>query len=141
MTTTSNIGDLFIQASRDKLRFDSPKGKLTAEDLWDLDLQSTTGKANLDSIAIELNQKVKSTGETVSFVSQVSADDDGSKVKLEIVKHIIGVKIAERDAKAAAKKRREKKQEIMALIAQKEAEQLGGQSLEELRKLAAQLDE
>lgn len=42
---------MFIKASRTKLRFESPKGLLSVEDLWDLPLISTMGKANLDDIA------------------------------------------------------------------------------------------
>ena len=44
--------NIFEQASRNKLRFDTNiKGVISTEDLWDLPLTSDTGRVNLDDIA------------------------------------------------------------------------------------------
>lgn len=132
--------ELFELASRKKFRFESVKGLLSAEDLWDLPLTSNTGKANLDDIAKGLNYLVKSGKEEVSFVNPTTSGANTSdQARFDIVKYVIGVRVAERDAAKDASVRAEKKQQIMGLIAQKETEQLGATSLEELRKLAESL--
>ena len=127
---------MFLKASRLKLRFDSPKGQLSVEDLWDLPLTSATGKANLNDIARDLYNKVKV--EIVSFV-EPAAKNDIDELRFEIVKHVITIRVAERDAAAKAQLVAEQKQQIMTLIKQKEVEQLGGQSLDDLKALLASL--
>lgn len=130
------MNELFLKASRLKLRFDSPKGQLTVEDLWDIPLTSTTGKANLNDIARDLYGKVKV--EVVSFVEPAVTNDDDA-LRFELVKHVISVRVAERDAAARAQHVAEQKQQIMQLIKQKEVEQLGASSIDDLKSLLASL--
>lgn len=125
---------MFEKASRMKLRFDTPKGQLSAEDLWDLPLTSTTGKANLDEIAKTLFRKLKDEGE-VSFVNPAKTGDKTVQLQFDIVKHVIEIRIAERDAAELARANKEKKQLILGIIAQKENEQLATTSLDDLRKM------
>lgn len=131
---------MFEIASRKKLRFDSPQGLLTVEDLWDLPLTSERGnRANLDDIARGLHRQMKDDAD-VSFVSEARAKaDDGTALKLDIVKRVIEVKLAEKKAAAEARANAEKKQKILAIIARKEDQQLEGASLDELQKLAESL--
>jgi hypothetical protein len=131
--------ELFEVSSRKKYRFESPRGLLTDQDLWDLPLSGKASTANLDSIAISLFRQTKESEQAMSFVTNVSNNDTDTVNKLEIVKYIISVKLAERTKAQEASVRAEKKQQIMGLIAQKETEQLGATSLEELRKLAESL--
>ena len=125
---------MFEKADRMKLRFETPKGPLAAEDLWDLPLTSTTGKANLDDIAKGLFRQLKESGE-VSFVQPAKTTDTATQLKFDIVKHIIEVRVAERDAAALAQANKEKKQLILGIIAQKENEALSQTSLDELRAM------
>lgn len=137
-----NIGSMFEQASRLKLRFDSPRGGLSTEDLWDLPLSSASGnRANLDEIAIGLSLAVRDTADVKSFVTPAATDAAKSELalKFDLVKYVIGVRITERDAKAEAVARREKKQRILELIAQKQDEALGAKSEAELLELANSL--
>ena len=127
---------MFLKASRLKLRFDSPKGQLTVEDLWDIPLTSNTGKANLNDIARDLHSKVKV--EIVSFVEPAKPNDI-DELRFEIVKYVISVRVAERDAAAKAQMVAEQKQQIMSLIKQKEIEQLGASSIDDLKALLASL--
>lgn len=133
--------NIFEFASRAKLRFNSPKGQLTVEDLWDLPLTSATGKANLDTIAQELHRELKQSSETVSFVRPASTTDSVQQLQMQfdVVKYIIDVRVKERDEAAAATKRRETKQQILEIIERKKAGALEGKSLEELEALAAQM--
>ena len=52
---------------------------------------------------------------------------------------LIEKRIAERDAASLAAKNKERNQQILGIIAQKENEALGASSIEELRKLAETL--
>lgn len=130
-----SIENMFEQASRKKLRFDTKVGLLTVEDLWNLPLTSKT-KACLDDIAIALNNELKSTGE--SFVS-TSTKDPVTELKFEIVKYIIQTRMDENKRKLEAEQKSAKREQINALIARKEAGALENLSLEELRELANQL--
>jgi hypothetical protein len=123
---------MFEKANRMKLRFDTPKGQLSAEDLWDLPLTSPTGKANLDDIAKDLFRQLKDDG-NVSFVQPSVTTDKTIQMKFDIVKYVIDVRVAERDAAEIARKNKEKKQLILGIIAQKENDVLSNASLEELR--------
>jgi hypothetical protein len=133
--TTTNI---FEQAVRQRLRFESPKGPLTVEDLFALPLTSATEKANLDDIAKALHKQLKSNDD-ISFVTPAQKSDQTVQTKFDIVKYIIDIRIAERDAAAEAAQRKEKKQQILSLIAGKENDKLASSSLEELRKMAESL--
>jgi len=128
---------MFEKASRLKLRFNTSKGLLSVEDLWDLPLTSNTGKANLDDVARDLHRKLKDDN-AMSFVDDKSADKE-SELAFEIVKHVIKIRLEERDAQTVARANSEKKQQILALIASKENEQLAGQSLDDLKALANSL--
>ena len=129
---------MFEKASRIKLRFESPQGKLLVEDLWNLPLTSSTGRANLDDIARGLHRSLKES-ETESFVNDPPKADEAVKLGFEIVKRIIAVRKEENAAASLAASNREKKQQLLALIAQKETEQLAGQSIDDLKKMVEDL--
>jgi hypothetical protein len=128
---------MFEKASRLKLRYETSKGKLSVEDLWDLPLISNTG-VYLDSIAKDLYLQLKS-GADVSFVIKENKSDEIIQLKFDIVKHIIDVKLAEKELAEQAKLNKDRKQQILGIITQKENEQLLGSSLEELKKMAESL--
>lgn len=129
---------MFEKASRLALRFESNKGQLMVEDLWNLPLTSTTGKANLDDIARALHKQLKNDDD-VSFVDVAKKSDATVQLKFDIVKHIIETRLAENAATAVARSNAEKKQTILRIIADREDEQLKGSSLEDLRKMVADL--
>jgi hypothetical protein len=125
---------MFEKASRLAIRFDSPKGLLTVEDLWPLPLTVRNGGASLDNIAKSLNRQIKDT-DTESFVIDTPKTDEVTQLKFDIVKHVIGVRKAEAEQAAKAADTRAKKQQIMALIADKQNEELKGTSLADLQKM------
>jgi hypothetical protein len=125
---------MFEKAARLKYRFESPKGLLTVEDLWDLPLSSDTKRANLDDIARDLYKQLKNSDD-VSFVFPERKSDPTIQVKFDIVKHIIDVKLLEQEAAKKAEQNKLQKQKIMRLIAEKDDEALRGKSREELRAL------
>jgi hypothetical protein len=130
---------MFEKAARLKLRFTSPQGGLTVEDLWDLPLTSIrTNQANLNSVAKAISRQLKAEGEE-DFVNPKSNTDTVLQVQLDIVKHIIQVRQAENEAARVQADRREKKERIMEIIARKQDQELEGKSLEDLTAMVAEL--
>ena len=132
--------NIFEQAARLKLRFNSPQGSLTVEDLFELPLTSkSANRANLDGIAIATDTSLKKDEGKKSFVTERSLNDAVDELKLDILKHVIADRIAERDAKAATKIKAERKQKILEAISDKEAQDLGGKTVDELKTELASL--
>lgn len=129
---------MFEKASRLKIRFDTPQGSLAVEDLWDLPLTSRSQRANLDDIARDLFKMIKESDD-VSFVTPTPASNPSLQLKFDIAKHIIDVKVAERDEAAGKAERAAKKQQILAIIGAKEDQELSSKSLDDLRKMANEL--
>jgi hypothetical protein len=129
---------MFERASRMKLRFDSAKGQLSVEDLWDLPLQSVT-KVNLDSLAVTLNKELKAANSEESFVKPAISTDDTLELRFEIVKYVISVKVAERDAANLARTKAEEKQKLLALLDDKQNEELKNLTADEIRARIAAL--
>lgn len=123
---------LFEKASRLKLRFESDRGLLSVEELWDRPLR---GKTSLDSIAQAVNKKV-TEGSVKSFVDQdTSPAAEEDVLRLEILKHIISVRKNEEDEKIKAASRRQHNARIRELIAERQDDELKGKSIEELQAM------
>lgn len=130
---------MFEKATRLKLRFTSPQGALTVEDLWDLPLTSTRlNVANLNNIAKWISRQLKTEGEE-DFVNPKSGADTVLHVQLDIVKHIIQVKQAENEAARDLADRKQKKERLVEIIAKKKDQDLEGKSLEELTAMVGEL--
>ena len=125
--------NIFEQATRQAFRFESPKGFLTVEDLWNLPLISNTGRANLDDIAKSMQAKLTSTA--LSFVTDATPVNKVYQAQFDVVIHIINTKISEAKAAEQARLAREKKQKIMAIIEQKQDAALSSASLEDLEAM------
>lgn len=126
--------NLFEQASRLKLRFDTVRGTISVEDLWDLPLTSGNG-FNLDRLAIELHEQLQST--SVSFVTGRSQADTLLNLKFELVKHVIGVRLQEQTLATQELDKAAKRKKLAELIERRKEENLSSKSLEELQ---AELD-
>lgn len=132
--------EMFAFATKKKIRFETSKGLLSVEDLWDLPLTSDNGRPNLDDIAKGIYKAMKE-GEEVSFVKSNAASNAAFnvlKTKFDIVKYIIDVKLAEAEAAKKAKEIKARNQRILGLIAQKEDEALASKSKEELLAMLAE---
>lgn len=134
--------ELFERASRLKLRFQTSRGEVSVEELWDLPLQSSRNppQPNLDDIAKAVDHELRSaSAEPVSFVDPVAtaatAHTSRLQLQMDILKHVIGVRQAENKAKLDLENKAKERQRILALIADKKDEQLAGKSLEELEAM------
>ena len=122
---------IFEFATRNKVRFPF-KGMISVEDLWDLSL------TNLDSIYKTLNKQVKQSEEE-SLLSTKASVDTELEVQIAIVKHIVSVKLAEKEATEKASAKKAQKQKIMSIIATKENEALQNSSIDDLKKMLDEL--
>lgn len=123
-------------AIREKWRFESQRGELTPEHLWDIPL---SGVGSIDSIAIKLNDDLQKSA-TKSFVKTSTSADKEVELKLEFVKYIIEVRLAEAAAKAAKAEKASLRKQLKEAIVQKETEQLLSGSADDLKKRLAELD-
>jgi hypothetical protein len=124
--------NLFEMATRKKFRFPF-KGQISVEDLWDLSVQ------NLDTVFKALNAEAKQVKEE-SLLATKSTEDTILDAKIEIVKHIVKVKLEEANQRQEAAEKREQKRRLQELIATKQDEALQGKSIEELQAMMNALD-
>ena len=122
---------MFEKASRLKLRFDTSRGQVSVEDLWRMPLANSEGFC-LDTVAIEVNGQLKQKGE--SFVAPVSTEDSVLNLKLDILKHIIAVKLKEIQEKEDALAKKQKKEYLLSILKEKQNEALKSMSMEDLEK-------
>jgi hypothetical protein len=130
------MSNLFEIAARRKYRFESAKGSITVEDLFDLPLTSRNG-FDLDMVARAANNDVKSSTEE-SFVT-VNRRNVDAENKLEIVKFIIAQKQQQAAIAAERAERTETKRKILDAISRKKDEALSNASIEELEAQLASL--
>lgn len=126
------VENIFEYAVRNKVRFPF-KGMISVEDLWDLSL------TNLDSIYKTLNKQVKQSEEE-SLLSTSANVNTELEVKIAIIKHIVSVKLTEKENAEKASAKKAQKQKIMSIIATKENEALQNSSIEELNKMLDELE-
>lgn len=131
---------LFITAAQRKYRYDSPKGQLTTEQLFDLQLKATrAGQLDLDEVAKETNRQLKQETEE-SFVSTRSNPlKNELENKLEIIKAVIAMKQEEAEKVRLAGQRAGERQRILEAIDQAKTRQLSQASVEDLEKQLAAL--
>lgn len=122
--------NMFEVATRNKFRFPF-KGLISVEDLWELSVD------NLDSIFKSLNSEMKKTKEE-SLLSTKTREDEVLETKIEIVKYIVSVKLAEKEQRERAFLNKERNQKIMDIIAAKKDAELHNMSIEELEKMLVQ---
>lgn len=130
--------NLFETASRNKIRFNSDRGELTVEQLWDLPLRSRNN-FNLDEVAKGINKKLKEISEESFVEIKRSVANSDLNLSFDIVKYIIGVKKAEEDAAAESAKKKLLKAQLMELKEKKQTEKLMSMSEEDIDKQLASL--
>ena len=128
---------MFEKATRGKYRYDTAKGKINTEDLWDMPLSSPDG-FSLDDLAKSLNRKLKASEEE-SFVQKKSNASSILDSKFSIVKRVIEVKLAQIEDNEATAVKKAKKDQILGILADKEEGSLRDKTPEELEKMLAKL--
>lgn len=133
---TTNI---FEYAARNKLRFQSVKGPLTAEQLWDVPLRSSDD-FNLNTVAKAASKALEESGE--NFVETKKTPDHARReMVMEVVKYVIQTKLDEEKAAEKRAANRREKQQLMDILAEKQQGALSELSEKELKKRIAALEE
>lgn len=126
----------FEKAIRNKYRFNTNRGNITVEDLWDIPLTSRTTGVSLDDIAKELYKQLQNSQDT-SFVVTKSSKNTVLEDKLELVKYIIKVRIEEKEKAENIAAKKAEKEKLLEIIAEKENDELKNMDIEELKKKVA----
>jgi hypothetical protein len=124
---------MYKKALRTKLRFSTTKGKLTTEDLFDLSL------TDLNNLAIALDKKLSETPRK-SFISDLTPDTQEDELRFNIVKDVITLKLAERNAAQNAKAKAAEKAQLMEILHRKKNEALENLSVAEIEAKLASLE-
>ena len=110
------------------MRFQTSKGPLSTEQLWDLSLN------DLDVLAVSLEEEATKAGRK-SFLVRSSAKDKTAKLKFDIVIDILGTKVEDANAASEAQEIKEHNKKIINLISEKKEESLKGKSITELEAM------
>ena len=119
---------MYKLASKQKVRFQTSKGSLGVENLWDLSI------TELDVLAVSLEDEYKESGKK-SFLVKKSEKDKTAKLKFDIVLDILTTKIEEQEVLANAQEVKAHNQKIMGLIQEKKEESLKNKSVAELERM------
>lgn len=127
-----NNEKMFEVAIRNKMRFPF-KGLISVEDLWDLSVE------NLDKVFKTLNAEVKQVKEE-SLLDCKTKEDEELDLKIEIIKYIVDIKLQEYKSKLEEKERKDKKQKLMAILQNKQEEDLQNKSIDEIKAMINELN-
>lgn len=122
---------MFEVAVRNKFRFPF-KGVISVEDLWDLSVQQ------LDGIFKMLKSQEKKAQEE-SLLDTRTPEDEVLKTKIDIIRHIVTVKLDEAKQAERAKENRDQKQKILGILTEKQDADLRNKTPEELQAILNQL--
>lgn len=129
------MSNVFLTATKIKLRFPSGRGQLATEDLWDLSLKK------LDEMAVAIDASV---GERKTFLAnpdtQVTLEQAEQSLRLEVLKEVIKTKQDENSAALAASKKRAHKEFLKSLKEKKQLAQMEDLSIEDIDKQLAELE-
>jgi len=124
--------NIFEVATKQKFRFEF-RGLISVEDLWDLKLEQ------LDEIYKNLSAEIKKASEE-SLLNARTKDQEVIETKIEIIKHIVSVKLKDLEYKKQAIEKRKQKQQIMEILSEKENQDLKNKTYDELKAMLDNLD-
>lgn len=125
--------DIWIEGLKNKFRFEF-KGLISIEDLFDLNL------ADLDVIYKSLKKEEKDLQGDSLLDNDENPKVREVEVKIEIVKAIFGMKQAEIARAERALANKAQKDKILAIIEDKENQELSEKSIDELKEIYLNLE-
>jgi len=132
--------EMFMNATRNKFRYDSVIGLISTEDLFDLPLLTErTSRACLNDVAVRISRDLKALGEESFVANRTSPAKALLQQKLDVVRAVIDVKQAENAEATARAAAASQKSKLDELIARKKDDTLAQLSVEELEALRSSL--
>lgn len=125
--------NLFEIANRQKYRFQTPRGNVTVEDLWDLSLEE------LDAVYMAYNAALREADQD-SLLKKRDQQNEAGTNKRDIVVFVVRAKQAAAEARATLQERRQKAARIRELLAKKQDAELEAKSADELQGLLAEFE-
>lgn len=126
---------IFEQSSRLKLRFQTNKGLLATEDLWDLSLPI------LDTLAKAVNKEVQADQEQSFIPTATTKVNKVYQLQLDVLKHIILVKVEEDNKKKERAARKAEREHLNELLANKQMEALQSLTPDQIRERLKALED
>jgi hypothetical protein len=131
--------NIFEYASRNKLRFQSLRGELTLEQLWDVPLRSRDG-FDLNAVAKAANKAWKDLSEESFVETEKTREHVRRETALEVVKSVIETKLAEEETDKRRATNKLEREKLLAILAEKQAGKLSELSEKELQRRIAALE-
>lgn len=133
------MNNIFVYATRSKLRFSSIRGELSVEQLWDVPLRSRDD-FNLNAIAKAVNKALKEVSEESFVETSKTVEHERREAAMETIKYVIDTKLAEEAAAKDRAARKQEKEKLLAILAEKQDGKLSALSEKELQKRIEALD-
>lgn len=119
---------IYKKASKLKLRFNTTKGSLSVEQLWDLPIDQ------LDALAVSINNELEKSS-SKSFLVKRANVDSIDMLRLDIAVNILTEKVDELEAAKEATLTKRHNAKIDDIIARKQEAELESMTLEQLEAL------
>jgi hypothetical protein len=123
------MNEIFLLATRTALRFDI-RGNISTEQLWSIPKDELIPYE--ESLQTSLEKFGKSTRRTAGRKTKAQ---ETLELQLAVVSAVLDIKIAEETESKEAAKNKAHNESIMALIADKQQDELKGKSVEELKAM------
>lgn len=121
---------MYKKASKLKIRFRTPKGLLSVENLWDLSLDDLASSIRL--VNAELKKESSESG--LDFLTTPEKDPI-NELRFTILKDIYVTRQESIEEEKSAREIKENNKKIIAIIAEKKEGALKDKSIEELEKM------
>lgn len=122
--------DIYKKALKEHLRFNTSKGALSTEQVFDL------SQKDLSSEIRKIKKVLKDTDDDeLSFLDGTKNVDATEQLRFDILKDVYLTKKEESEVASKAKENKEFKEKILDLIAEKKNEDLKSKSVEELQEM------
>lgn len=123
---------MYKQAALLKLRFETSKGNLTAEQLFDLSMSDLSSAIRKVSAQLK---KEKAEDDELAFLEGIDVVETQNSLRFKILKDVYLTKKEARDAAVIDFEKKQRKQRIAEIIAAKKDAALAEKSIEELEKM------
>lgn len=131
--------NIFEAASRKAFRFDTVRGLVTTEQLWDISLTSRNG-FDLDTIGRDVIRQLREVSEE-SLVAKANPLKPVLELKLAVIKHIIETKQAEAEKARLKAARAVEREKLLGAMEKKQDASIENMSEDAIKARLKELDE